>query len=275
MAQNGLQAQSYVTSLAAKLENSAGPVYSLDWSPDNHFIGAAGYSQFRIWDAISCKEVTTISGHTSFVWGLAWSPDGRTLASAGADGFVRWWDAATWQKMGEQEAAWSPDGRLLGVGLWNGSLVLWDGVSGKAQMTLTATTERSDVNGLACSPNGKLLATTHQDGRLRVWDPGTGSIVKTLESRVGWLRGVTWSPDGRLLAAAGEAAEVYVWRYDSGDRLACLSPDCRLPAWSLKWSPDGKYLAVGDGIYETAPIGGKVIIYQMPGEAPLDGNSFS
>jgi len=129
------------------------------------------------------------------------------------------WDGETHALVRELEmpslvisTAWSPDGRVLAVGLWNGSLVLWDGVSDTAQKTLTATTERSDINGLAWSPDGKLLATAHQDGRLRVWEPGTRSIVKTLESRVGWLRGVTWSPDGQMLAASGEAAEVYVWR---------------------------------------------------------------
>src|SRR5262249_24339424 len=52
----------------------------------------------KIWDTDARRELTTLHGHTDFVYCAAFSPDGKTLATGGRDGVARLWRAATEQE---------------------------------------------------------------------------------------------------------------------------------------------------------------------------------
>ena len=106
--------------VVAVLEGSAGPVYSLDWSPDGGAIASAGHSQVNLWQEE--WEQTSLPGHTSYVWAVEWSPDGSRLASGGQDKKLIIWDAASQEQiasLGEMwvfSIVWSPQADQVASG---------------------------------------------------------------------------------------------------------------------------------------------------------------
>jgi WD40 repeat protein len=86
--------------LLQTLEEHAGLIFSVVWSPDGKILARDGYDpHIRLWELaeddsgeFKFKPIKTLNGHTHMVWGLAFSPDGRKLASASWDMTVRFWD---------------------------------------------------------------------------------------------------------------------------------------------------------------------------------------
>lgn len=153
---------------------------------------------------------------------LAYSPDGRVLAAGLQDGVVSFRYVATGKKSRMSgydgkvmHVAWSANSRYLATAASGASTtVIWDfggkGPEGSTPQQLGTHTDR--IEALAFQPRGKLLATAGRDGRLALWQPGPQYRV---------------SPHGN--APLPQAMDVHL-----------------LPATpvALRWSPDGKRLAV-------------------------------
>ena len=106
--------------------------------------------------------------------------------------------------------------------------------------------------GAALSPNGGLLAVGGQpregsaDGRqigvVRTWDLETGNEHRAWQ--VGGLAsGVDFSPDGRFVAAVHTRASV--WNVETGDAVVVIAQAASSSADRIRFSPDGKTLALG------------------------------
>ena len=227
---------------------SAGPVYSLAFSPDGKTIAAAGYSQIRLQDAKTGQVLKMLEGHTSFVWGVAWSPDGNALASAGQDG-TRLWDAKAYQELNALDAAWSfcvawsPDGKQLATGSQSGKIYLWDAETGRLSREMAGSTV-TPIISISWSPDGRTIAAGQLDGIIQLWDAGTGdpldSLIGNKESRSD-VNGLAWSPDGRILASAHQDGRVRLW--DIETRQILLTQEGHT-GWTrgVAWSPSGRIL---------------------------------
>ncbi|MFK8850555.1 WD40 repeat domain-containing protein [Streptomyces sp. Ac-502] len=101
------------------------------FSPDGRTLAGGGADgSVRLWDVVTGKARTTITGHTIGALGaVAFTPDGLTLAASGRDtGSVRLWDVATGQARATyagqtglvRSVAFSPDGRSLATGSSDG-----------------------------------------------------------------------------------------------------------------------------------------------------------
>ncbi len=47
----------------------------------------------RIWDAVNCSLIHTLTGHTDWVLSVAFSPDSLRIVSGSDDETIRIWDA--------------------------------------------------------------------------------------------------------------------------------------------------------------------------------------
>ena len=113
------------------------------------------------------------------------------------------------------------------------------------------------IASLAWSPGGRHIATGGHDGRVLIHHASTGVVVQTLAAHLTEVREIAWSPDGTSIASLGFDA-VRVWDPTTGREVSALGPSPRTPhlpvfgSWTMSWSPDGRYLAVGES---TEPSG--------------------
>ncbi|WP_329341638.1 hypothetical protein OG866_37165 [Streptomyces sp. NBC_00663] len=151
---------------------------------------------------------------------------------------------------GTGRPTWSPDGTVLAAGTL-GAVMLWH-MPRRERARRLPLPSGAFVTRVAWSPDGSRLAATPPAGQ------GPSVVWSTLTWRVqrefgapggrGWAPALAWSPDGSLLAAPGPGADttvVEVWDVTRGTVAMTLDegPE-RGPVWSVRWSSDGRRLAV-------------------------------
>src|SRR4051812_13681437 len=80
------------------------------------------------------KLLSTLKGHTDWVYTVAFNPDGKTLASGSRDETIKLWDVVAGKEKatikghmdGVSSMAFSPDGKTLASGSRDGTIKLWD-----------------------------------------------------------------------------------------------------------------------------------------------------
>jgi len=235
-------------SVIAELEGSAGPIYSLSWSPKGNVIASAGYGQVNLWDAEAEVKLATLEGHNSFVWGVAFSPSGELIASASVDGTVRIWNANDYledfvlENLGAFCVAWSPDSKQVAVGSTSGLIKIWNL---ETQEILRILNNEFFTVSIAWSPDGSLIAAGRLDGIISVWEAESGNrinLISGYSNSRSDANGLAFSPDGTLLASANQDGYTYLWNVENWE----LQNKRRQNAgWvrGVAWSPDGQLLA--------------------------------
>jgi WD40 repeat protein/tRNA A-37 threonylcarbamoyl transferase component Bud32 len=225
------------------------------FSPDGKRLAVvdSGREWLRVWDAATGQELLALKVHS--VWSVCFSPDGKRLASGG--------------------------GRLDQNGYLkadSGEVKVWDATSGQEQLTLSGL--MNTVTSVCFSPDGKRLASAsgvwdnkkevqaYVAGEVKVWDSATGQELLALKGHTTRVNSVCFSPDGKRLASGAgdpldrqrpawvsgllgrdEPGELKVWDAATGRELLALKGHTGA-VLSVCFSPDGKCLASGGGLYD-------------------------
>jgi WD40 repeat protein len=167
----------------------------------------------------------------------------------------------------------SPDAKLLASGADDATVRLWETATGKEGRRLTG--HSGSVRAVAFAPDGRTVVSGGSDGTIRLWDTASGRELRKFsvpgeKRQVGAL---AVSPDGKALASAETPNLVRLLDMATGKETqtrTAAPPN----AWSLAFSPNGKYLAVrgmgGIQVWETA-TGNESGVFQESLEDPVFG----
>jgi serine/threonine protein kinase/predicted amidohydrolase len=209
----------------------------------------------------------TLIGHFDDVKSVVYSPDGRYLASGSWswDNTIKIWEVATGEELrtltghSVYSVVYSPDGRYLASGSSDNTIKIWEVATGKKLRTLTGHSD--SVESVVYSPDGRYLASGSWDNTIKIWEVATGKKLRTFTGHSNWVWSVVYSPDGRYLASGSSDKTIKIWEVATGKELRTLTGHSDsvwsvvlrtltgYSSWarSVVYSPDGRYLASGNG----------------------------
>ena len=214
-----------------------------------------------------------LAGHTNEINRMLVTSDGKRLISAGSDRTVKFWDAAL--RTGEPGQVVLNDGFVRkdqGGTMGAKKLpdlpppVTADVVVQKPLRELTA--HKDWIWGLALSRDGKTLVTGDDSRVVIVSDVQTGKERRRWTVKL-WVRALDISPDGKTVVTAENFpqlkfketdAGVRGWDVESGERKFDVSKELKLGMAAVRFSNDGKHLAVCQGNIDREGEAGKVFL---------------
>ena len=199
------------------------PLTTCRIDPTGSYVVAAG-ENFHIyrWPMSGPQSARTIlHGHNSWVRSFDFSPDGNWLYSGGYDDRIGIWPL--------NDPKPSPQRMLVAHDGW--------------------------VRWVRTSPDGRLLASCGNDNLLKLWDTRSWELVRVFEGHKRYPYAVVFHPDGKRLASFDLMGVIKEWEIDSGkvtrqwDAKFMWGFDQKFRAdmggaRDMRFSPDGKYLAV-------------------------------
>lgn len=249
--------------------------------PRSRILAAQSADELTLWDTADPYEPRRLAlvrlAHR-VTYTLAFSEDGRTLAAGSDQGLLRLWNVGdparptlrAQRTVAESELislAFTRDGSHLITGNANGDkgsgqpaqVRLWD-VGDPDRPVLRDTEEAETVMAVAAHPRRDLVVATGGYGKIAWWEVVDGQDLRRVETEEYWdtwgtdnlgMPSLAFSADGRFLAGADRAHGVR--RADTTRKVSELvdgAPGVTLPtgepAQSVAYSPDSRYLAVGE-----------------------------
>lgn len=254
-----------VTSVSTKLAHAVTSLEPLNGT-SAVAIGLAD-GQVMVWNGHDQTPAIVLKPHAARVLAVASGADGRDVWSIATDGTVARTPAAAGAtsttinvalRPGETRlAAFARDAAWLVTGGEFGELRVFDLPSGALRHELKG--HRTEIQALAVRPGTASIASASAESDLRIWDVMQGKELRLIESDLS-LFAVAFSPRGDVLVSGGVDRRI-TWR-DPASWATTAEMTLRAPRMvgSIAWSPDGRFLAMGDIDDETLSKGGIQVI---------------
>jgi WD40 repeat protein len=235
---------------ARQLNSSRMWTQQLAYSRDGKLAAAAGKT-LSVWSRAG-DLVGELAAHANTIAAIAWDAAGRQLAAATHRAMwvhqvepLPFVSRAYAVKSACLTAAFSPNGKVLVAGMQDGAVHLW----------YLGTERDSHMRGYAArvaltqwSSNSRQLATS-SGAQLVIWDFSgkgpQGSSPLELSAHTDRIDSLAYQPGGPWLVSGGRDWRVALWSPGK----APLPLDIHTTASEvsvLRWSPDGRFLAVGE-----------------------------
>jgi WD40 repeat protein len=235
------------------LNGCTGWIRELTFSHDAQLLAAANESGVRCWDTRNWSVVAELKNAGS-ANSIVFAPDRRALATCWDSPQLTLTDFRTFppkqiisaRGVYHASLAFAPDGKTLAMASANGSPVflLQPGATEfAARDTLKAGNQ---VEALAWSPDGRSLASANNDGTVCLWDMGAGVARNSLRGHKTVVAAVNFGHGGRVLASGDWDGQLLLW--DVVARKLKQSWKLAGRIWELVFAPDGRHLAVSDGL---------------------------
>jgi WD40 repeat protein/predicted Ser/Thr protein kinase len=236
--------------LIAELRGHTANVWKICFSPDGRFLASASSDQsIRIWEVETGRLISILRGHGDEVWSVAFTPDGRNLASVDKQGTMLSWvlpqphrdDLNSQVTLVVGPRIFSPDSQTMAVGIGKERVGLID---------LQTEQLRRVIEGATCAigfeDNGRVLVTLSSNGLARtVLSGNEAPAPRPLSPPLLNFEFLGVSPDHHFLAAENEPGWLFLWDLALGQVIDKTTLPTGRRVTFLKFSPDGKQLAVG------------------------------
>ena len=180
---------------------------------------------------------------------------------------VRFWDGRVGKLLAVhavdihvRQLVFSPDGATVAAIDTSEGIHLIQRTSGAVSRIGSKKTEHPRSASVAFSPDGTRVATIvvgiakgGDPDPVSIWEAATGRWLATFPGRREELEGVTFAPDGQSLYVSSTTG-VRLWQIGPRDGAEDAQPaGHKDEAWSLSFSPDGRFLATGSDDSEPDP----------------------
>jgi WD40 repeat protein len=232
-------------------------------SPDGGTLASCDRS-IRLFDYLKGFVVQEMGTRVEGLTSLTSLNDGAQLVSGGRDTTLRFWDVQSLRQTqtvpvaGWRTAAVSPDGKLA-ASVEERGVTLYALPSGKQLRKFEGF--KSWLNSVTFSPDGELLFVGGSEAAV-VYETGSGAVLKNFGG-LGEVTSSVFSPDGRTLVLGMRADELLLWKVGSDGPPEKLSASTKGHVRAVRFSPDGKLLAVGGGEAVVGNAGGRVMLYDV------------
>jgi WD40 repeat protein len=205
--------------------------------------------------------------HAARVLAVGSTADGRELWSVASDGSLartpitpgaqstsRQVDLGT---VPTRAAAFSADGSMLVTGGELGEIRVFDTTSGGLRQQLRG--HRTELQYLAVRPGSTIVASASAEADLRIWDTASGRQIGFVDGDLSFFA-VGFSPRDGTLASGGVDRRLTLRDPTTFKPTGILVLQAPRMVATLAWSPDGRFIALGDLDDETLSKGGVQIV---------------
>ncbi len=247
--------------VAARVRPGTAWTQQIAFSPDGKLLATATGKVLALWDCAGGK-VHSFEPLAGTIAAIAWDKPGRDLAAA-ASGAVTVHRVEPPQFSARPypsaaaclTATFSPNGKVLASGMQDGTVHFWWLATGKDSQMRGYPTK---VTLTEWSANSRFLATS-SGATVVVWDFGgkgpEGSAPLELTGHTDRITHLAFQPDGPWLVSAGRDWRLTLWQ-PGREKQAVDAHLTGGEITAVRWSPDGKRLAVGEAK-------GRLTIYEI------------